>query len=253
MSKELTPEAVPNAVRREYVEALRACRLAERRFVAALPAERWRPFAAGAALKISRSNIQKMLGRGRVQRAIRAADVMSVELLGITTTRIIGEYAALAFSRVGDFFDARGTILPPSQWTEEMHGAVMSLEVEELFAGKGEDRYPIGVVRKLKLHPKRDAIDALARMKRLAVDRGGMPEDEGEDDQTAQVSDAELARRLYHVLKRAQSRTPAIDGECMPSQPEQPDAAQPAPAETLSSTTREHGHEPPRVLTKRPS
>jgi hypothetical protein len=251
VSNELAPLTVPDATRREYVEALRACRLAERRFVAALPAERWRPFAAGAALKISRSNVQKMLARGRVQRAIRAADAMSVELLGITTTRIISEYAALAFSRLGDFFDARGVILAPSQWTEEMHGAVMALEVEELLAGKGDERRPIGMARKIRLHPKRDALDALARMKRLAVDRGDVSEDEGEDDQAAQVSDAELARRIYHVLKRAQSRTHAIDGECMPRQREQSDAARFAPAETLSSTTREHGHEPPRVLTKR--
>lgn len=71
----------------------------------------------------------------------------------------------IAGAKVEDITDPEtGAILPPSAWPDHMKGVVSGLETDEVYLGRGEDRQPIGTVKKVKLWEKTRAIEQLSRM-----------------------------------------------------------------------------------------
>lgn len=57
-----------------------------------------------------------------------------------------------------------GELLPPSQWPEGTGLAVSSIENDEIFSGRGEERTAIGIKRKVKFWDKNRALEILNKM-----------------------------------------------------------------------------------------
>ncbi len=53
---------------------------------------------------------------------------------------------------------------PISEWTEDMGRAVSSIEFEAIWEGQGKDRKVVGELAKIKLWPKTEAVDKLAKL-----------------------------------------------------------------------------------------
>jgi phage terminase small subunit len=97
-------------------------------------------------------------------RIMQLRNTLSTEF-NITKESLLAELMAIKNARLEDITDPEtGSILPPSQWPEHMKGVISSLEADEIYLGRGEDRTPIGVTKKVKLWEKTKAIELLARM-----------------------------------------------------------------------------------------
>jgi len=83
--------------------------------------------------------------------------------LELSTEKVLTELQRVAFFDPRRVLSGDGGIKPVEQWDDHSAAAVMSLEVFEEFAGKGEDRVQIGLTKKLKLHPKVPALERLGQ------------------------------------------------------------------------------------------
>lgn len=155
---------------RSYVSALRKCKLEERRFIVAIAEHAGNPWDAAAAVGLPKFMADRMLARERVQIAWRALDAIIVQRLGITTSRILTEMTRLATSDIAKMINEEGAFKSFDEMTPNETAAIESIEVEELFYGRGEERRQIGVTKKVKLHKKQPALNALARMRGLLTE-----------------------------------------------------------------------------------
>lgn len=62
-------------------------------------------------------------------------------------------------------FDDNGNLLPIKEWPDDAARAVASIESYEEYQGRGADRVAVGMVRKVKFHPKIEGINTLSRIK----------------------------------------------------------------------------------------
>jgi phage terminase small subunit len=124
-------------------------------------------YAAGSASVAG----ARLLANVRVKAEIeRRAQAIS-RRLEITQERVLRELAAIAMSDPRRLYHADGRLKPPSEWDDETAAAISAVEVEELYAGRGEDRVAIGHVRKVKRFDKVRALELLGRHLRLFEER----------------------------------------------------------------------------------
>lgn len=95
--------------------------------------------------------------------------------LEVTAERVVAELASLAFSDIREIFTPEGALKPMTEWSPGAAAAVSSLEIEELFEGRGDARVPIGQSKKLKLWSKVDALQLLARHLGIVKERDPGP------------------------------------------------------------------------------
>jgi phage terminase small subunit len=57
-----------------------------------------------------------------------------------------------------------GALRPLSEWPEDLRRAISSMEIEELFAGRGDDREQIGRLAKVKFWSKTESAQQLLRV-----------------------------------------------------------------------------------------
>ena len=72
------------------------------------------------------------------------------ERLGITRQGVLDEMARCAFFDVRKLFNADGSLKDILDLDPDTAAAIAGLEIESLFAGKGEDRIQIGTTNKVK-------------------------------------------------------------------------------------------------------
>lgn len=71
------------------------------------------------------------------------------------------ETGKLAFINVRDLFDAQGNLIPVAELDPEISAAIVSIEFEEIYSGRGEERKVIGRTAKVKLADKYRGLPAL--------------------------------------------------------------------------------------------
>lgn len=94
-----------------------------------------------------------------------------LEKFNVTNERIIEEYSRLAFVDLAELYGEDGKLLPVHEMPEHARRAIAAIEVDELFEGAGKDRQQVGFTTKLKLNRKRDALQDLAKIRKMLVDR----------------------------------------------------------------------------------
>lgn len=115
---------------------------------------------AGAILK--RPDVKARVEELKAERAKRC---------GVEADAVLLELAKIAFSDPRQLFDGSGSILSIQDLDDKTARAVASVEVEELFEGRGEDRSKIGVAKKIRLWDKPKALELLAKHLGLLVER----------------------------------------------------------------------------------
>ena len=66
---------------------------------------------------------------------------------------------------------ATNTLLKVHDMPEQIRRAIASIEVEELFEGRGDNRTQIGVVTKIKLWDRNKSVETLARSLKMLTDK----------------------------------------------------------------------------------
>lgn len=113
-----------------------------------------------------------LLTKPLIAEAIEKRKQELLEQAGVHAVAIIREAARLGMSDIGKLFDADGNLKPIEQIDEDTRRCIASIEVEELWDGKGETRVSIGRLKKLKLWDKNAALDKLFRYLALYKDPG---------------------------------------------------------------------------------
>lgn len=78
--------------------------------------------------------------------------------LNLTVKRLEEELARVAFVDPRSVFDEQGRLLPINEMPENARRALASVEVEELFEGRGEERARVGTLRRVKFWSKPEAL-----------------------------------------------------------------------------------------------
>lgn len=81
----------------------------------------------------------------------------------VTADRVVLELARIGFLDPRQLFTEDGMLKPVSEWGDDLAATIASIEVEELFEGKGEDREHIGRLKKIRFWDKGRALDVLAK------------------------------------------------------------------------------------------
>jgi phage terminase small subunit len=119
--------------------------------------------------------------------------------------RILDELDKIAFLDQSSIYAEDGSIKPFRDWSPEARAALNGFEVSEIFAGRGDERQPVGRLNKVKFLSKLDAINLLmqhhamlkTRVEHTGPDGGPISILHDVDPQTLKnLNDAELAQ-LY--------------------------------------------------------
>jgi hypothetical protein len=96
-------------------------------------------------------------------RAVETPVLIGFEATGnyhrLATDSVMAELSKIVHADPRKLFDDNGTLLPIRQWPDDMAGAVASIEVDELFDGKGRGRKFIGYTKKVKFWDKNSGIE----------------------------------------------------------------------------------------------
>jgi phage terminase small subunit len=111
-------------------------------------------YSAKTAGKIGFENLQKP----EIAAAIAAAQTARAQRLEVTADRVLRELARLAFFDPRKLLNADGSPKALHELDDDTAAAIAGLEVFEEFAGAGQDRVQIGVVKKYKVADKNTAL-----------------------------------------------------------------------------------------------
>src|SRR5271169_6083784 len=89
----------------------------------------------------------------------------------LTAENVIAELSKIVHADMRKLFSEDGKLLPMAEWPEEIASAICSVEIDELFAGRGNQREQVGFTKKLKLWDKNSALTLAMRNLGMLIDR----------------------------------------------------------------------------------
>ena len=84
---------------------------------------------------------------------------------------VLGELRKLGNSDLRELFKKDGTIKDTKDWPASVAYAVKSIQVEELWEGRGDNREQVGVVKKIQFWDKTKSLELLGKNLKLFIDK----------------------------------------------------------------------------------
>jgi phage terminase small subunit len=119
---------------------------------------------AGYQEKSAASTAYHLLNRPDIADRIQYLRERMVAKFEVDRDMIVSELAKIAFADPRNFFDERGNMKEIYELDDISAASLMGLEIEELFAGNGNNRIKIGQIKKLKRWDKVKALDVLCKI-----------------------------------------------------------------------------------------
>lgn len=114
----------------------------------------------------------KLMRLQGVREAIEERRAEAIAEVGMTQVAWLRQLTAIArFDPRRLFNPDTNTILPPSEWPDDVAAAIAGLDIEGIFAGSGKDRYQIGDLHKYKAWNKIDALRTLGQYMKLLTEK----------------------------------------------------------------------------------
>lgn len=205
-----TPEDI-EALYLDLDKILARCTRQQKKWLQALPKYGVREWKCAAALGIGDASVQEWRRKPHILRAISLTAEIAACEVGLNKYALLRESKSIATADISEFLMPDGSVKPPSEWPDDMRGAVSEYTEDNL--GNGRIR------RRIKLHPKQPSIDGLAKILGLVRDRveltgkdGGAIETKDVDRLTDEQLEAVLRRRLAPE-QRGDSSSPAQSQE----------------------------------------
>jgi len=82
----------------------------------------------------------------------------------VTLDEIIGELKKVAFADIRNLFDGDDGMVKVKDIDDNNAGAIISIEIDELNAGRGDKKIKIGVTKKIRKGDKVRALEVMARL-----------------------------------------------------------------------------------------
>lgn len=159
----------PRDLRAELVRAMQKCTPKQRKWLRSLAANKFQKWGTALKLNISTHTVHKWLRLSHVTAVIALQEEIADLDSDLTRQKILAAYEAIAFADIRTIFAADGKLLPPSQWPDEIAFAVLGVDTQERqLREKGEHFNEFELVRKIKLHDRKTALDFLATYKKIA-------------------------------------------------------------------------------------
>lgn len=153
-------EEGPRDLRKEYLDALRSCTPKQRRWLKKTDEMVGQKWAAGTALGYSKHTVWRWLRMETVKAVLALQALLAEQDHDLTRQRILREYERIAFANLNDFRGTDGSRKQYTAWTDSMSAAVQECEFDS-----------VGQPTKVKLHRKAPALDTLARIQGVLIDR----------------------------------------------------------------------------------
>lgn len=131
--------------------------------------------------------------------------------LGLEADAILREMLAIARADATQAFDDMGGLKPFKEWPEGLRRSLASLEVAELFDGRGDDKMAIGLLKKVRFWDKNKALEMIAKHLKLLTDRHEHSGPDGKPIETRskdEPSDEQLNARIEALLAKSQPKEP---------------------------------------------
>jgi phage terminase small subunit len=182
---------------------------------------------AGYSKKTAASQASRLLTTVKIQLRVKELTRKSFQRLEITSDRIRQEYAKIAFFNPKSLFDEHGRMKAVSELDDDDAAAIAAVEVGVEFDDadkpkkkkkkKGEDDDPLEdeaddilqprtaheFIRKVKISDKKAALDSLAKLEGMFVDRLEHTGKDGAPLAPPPMTDTELARKMAFLLAAA--------------------------------------------------
>lgn len=114
----------------------------------------------------------QLLRKDKVAAYLAEREQQALGKAQLTTDRVLQELARLAFFDLRRLYNEDGTLKAPHELDDDTAAALASIETEELFEGRGENREHVGTLRKVKSFDKGGAIrDAMKHLGLFEKDR----------------------------------------------------------------------------------
>lgn len=105
----------------------------------------------------------RLLRQPNVKERVQEIQNQIAERNNIAIDELISDLARMIRFDPADIYDDAGALLPIRQISRPVRQMISSLDVEELYIGKGKDRENYGCIKKVKLFSKLDAIEKLMK------------------------------------------------------------------------------------------
>ena len=147
-----------------------------------------------------------------LKEAIKDRTEQAIAKAGVRQVRVLEEIAAVAFLDPGELFDDEDALRKVKEMTPGVRRALLALEVEELFEGRGESRERTGRLHKIKLQPKIEALKLLGQYLKMFKEMHEHAGPNGgpiETKDVSELSDLDRARRVAFLLAQGLRATEA--------------------------------------------
>ena len=135
---------------------------------------------AGYKPKGAPAQAVRLLTNVNVKAAIEAKNSKRLEDLGISAEAVLKGLARLAYFDPRKFFNADGSLKSVTELDDDTAQALAGIEVEELFAGRGDNRKNIGRLTKIKLPDRGINLERLGKHLNLFRERVELTGKDGE-------------------------------------------------------------------------
>jgi phage terminase small subunit len=152
-----------------------------------------------AGYKPGRNNASRLRSKENIRTRVAELQHRGLKRHDITVDMIIEEYAKLGFSDIRKLFDEHGNLKLPSKLTDDIAGAISSLEIVTAKKGRGGVEH----TAKIKLADKRAALADLGKHFNMFTEDITIKAEVVHKT----VSDLEMARRLGFLLTRGAHQT----------------------------------------------
>jgi phage terminase small subunit len=129
----------------------------------------------------------KMRLRPEIRAAIAEYDAFMTQEIMARRYQTLRQLEFIANFDHRRLYDKKGQLLEVNEWPDDVAAAVASIEIEELFEGKGGEREHIGRLKKFRAWPKVEALKMLAQIQKLIIERRELTGKDGEPLPTGPV------------------------------------------------------------------
>lgn len=119
----------------------------------------------------ARSSASTLLTNPNIQRRIDQLMEHRLAAVRVTADRVLHELERLAMVDPAEAYTPDGQLKPMHEIPEDLRRSIAAIEVDELFAGKGDAREQIGYTKKIKFWPKEKALEQLGKYLKMFSDR----------------------------------------------------------------------------------
>ncbi|WP_163998666.1 terminase small subunit [Pyxidicoccus caerfyrddinensis] len=174
MARERTRKPSPSSDRTEPAEPARGLTPKQAAFVREYLVDsngKQAAIRAGYTELSAEVTASKLLRNPKVRESVEAGKAVVAERAEVEAVEVLRELKRIGFSDPGRVLDADGALLPLHKMPEDIRRAIASVEVEDLFAGKGEERVQVGTLTKVKFWDKPKSLELLGKYLKLFTDK----------------------------------------------------------------------------------